>query len=184
MKHLHSLLIRSFLLLGLLSSLTLAAQVGREETPSPALAVYRQTKANARTLAARGDLAAAEQALEALGKAPAGSAARRFETALRLTQLADNLSRAGNISGARATASRALHQLTAALPLAGDPALRASLQRQIGFLNERYLGDEAAANAAYRTAAQLAPDEPALKEKLRFIEQTEAIRTRRQADGR
>lgn len=169
----------------LLAAILLFPSVALAQTrpDTPAAAAGRQAKAAAKTLAARGDLAAAEQALAALSRAPATGARHRFETALRLTQLAGTLSRTGDITGARAAASRALQLLVAALPLTADPMFKADLQRQIGFINERFLGDEAAAKAAYRSAAQLAPDNPALKEKLRFIEQAEAIQSRRQTGG-
>lgn len=146
----------------------------RDPAKVQAQAVRRQAADAARDLAARGDLAGAEQALRAVNYIQANTAAGHFETAQRLTQLAATLSRAGNAAGARAAALRALAVLEQADRLPRDTHLQAGIRRQIAFLQERYLGNPAAAKAAHRAAAALVPDHPSAREKVQQLDQAEA----------
>lgn len=161
------------------------AQVPRRTTAQEqVLASHRAAHAQAKAAAAHGDFAAAARALDDSSSAPAGSAARSFETAQRLTLLADNLARAGNGAGAQAAASTALQYLADAARRTSDPDLKAAIQGQAGFLHERYLGDLASAKAAYRAAVQLAPTNPAAAEKLEKLDAVSAESRRKTQPSR
>src|SRR4051794_7609070 len=80
----------------------------RSAADAQALGARRSVHTFAKAAASRGDFAAAARALDAQSTAPAGSAARFFETAQKLTLLAGDLSRGGNGGGAQAAARTAL----------------------------------------------------------------------------
>ena len=158
-------------------------QVPNQTARTQALAAHRQANTDAKAQAAGGDITAATQTLDRLSSAPTGSAARLFETAQRLTQLANSLSRGANPAAAQAVARRALQALADADRQTADPDLKAAIRGQMGFLHERFLGDVESAKTAYRAAVQLAPDNRAAREKRERIEQTDA-NTRRVRVGR
>lgn len=168
----------------------LPAVLGRAQPPrrtaaqEQALASHRTAHELAKTAAARGDFAAAARTLDDASSAPAGSAARSFETAQRLTLLAGNLARAGNGAGAQAAASTALRYLADAARRTDDPDLKAAIQGQAGFLHERYLGDLSSAKAAYRAAAQLAPANASAVEKAEKFEAAAAESHRKAQSSR
>ena len=170
-------------ILALLATSSAFGQAPNASARAQALAAHRRANADAKTQAASGDIAAATQTLDRLSTAQAGSAARQFETAQRLTQLANNLSRSADPAAARAAATRALQTLTEADKKTNDADLKAAIRGQMGFLHERFLGDVESAKAAYRVAAQLAPHNKTIREKSERIEQTDA-NTRRMGGGR
>jgi hypothetical protein len=163
------------------STVTAFAQAERSSERAQALASQRSAHTAAKSAAARGDFAAAAQALDSQSTAPLGSAERLFETSQRLTLLASDLSRAGNGAGAQAAASTALQYLAEAVRRTNDSDLKAALQSQAGFLYERYLGDVPSAKAAYRAAAQLAPNNRAAQEKAERFEKADVNARARQA---
>jgi len=171
---------RGLITLGCLFSVPAVTAWGQSErserSPAQAQALASQRSAHtaAKSAAARGDFAAAAQALEAQSTAPMGSAARLFETSQRLSLLASDLSRAGNGAGAQAAASTALQYLAEAARRTNDADLKAAIQSQAGFLYERYLGDVASAKTAYRAAANLAPGNASAREKADRFEKTDA----------
>jgi hypothetical protein len=179
--------------LGLIAAVCLfsiPAVVGRAQGPrrtgaeERSLAIQRTAHALAKASATRGDLASAAKTLDDASSAPAGSAARSFETAQRLTLLAGDLSRAGNGAGAQAAASIALQYLADAARRTNDSDLKAAIQGQAGFLHERYLGDLASAKAAYRAAAQLAPKDASVLEKAAKLEAVDAESRRKAQENR
>lgn len=175
-----SLILRSLVLVAVLAA-SFVSSIGHAQTPDRQArkTAHRQAVAEAKDLAARGNLDAAEQALGAVNPAPRDSALWHFDLAQRLTLLAGNLARSGQTAEARATAQRALRSLEKADALASEPNLRAGIRQQTGFIQERYVGDLAAAKTAYRAAAQIAPNDRALKERLKRIDDTEANAARR-----
>jgi hypothetical protein len=68
----------------------------------------------------------------------------------------------------------ALQYLAEANRRTNDPDIKANLQALTGFLQERYLGDPESAKAAYRAAAQLAPGNESVREKVERLEHTQA----------
>jgi hypothetical protein len=150
------------------------AQAKKNPTQVQTLATHRGAHDAAKGYAVSGNFAAAAQMLDALGAAPGGSADRLFETAQRLTTLASTLSRDGNASAAQQAAAAALQYLAEANRRTNDADIKANLQALAGFLHERYLGDLETAKAAYQAAAQLAPENESVREKVERIEHTEA----------
>jgi hypothetical protein len=147
------------------------------------LNAYRQIMSDARTAAQYGEIEAAEAGLRALSPAARESALWEFDAALRLTQLAERLARAGDVDTARQLALRALQALAKAYQRTGETGLRASILNQDGLIRDRYLGDKPGARAAWRAAIQLLPASPTAREKQQQMDLNEATE-RRPAPGR
>lgn len=159
------------------------AQPKTEGAEAQALAAHRRANADAKVLAASGDIAGAARILDNLSTAPASSANRYTEIAQRLTLLANALARSGNALAARKTAIEASKFFAAADRQTTDPDAKAAIQSQIGFLQERFLGDPESAKAAYRSAARLAPRNASTREKSEAAEQAEANTRQRAAES-
>lgn len=163
-----------------IASVPVAAQSesrpGRQQNPAKAqvLNLHRQAAETAKLQALSGNVAEAEKALDQLSNAAKNSAARQLATAQRLTELANTLMRAGEPRAAQSAASRALAILVAAEALPANVSLQSAIQSQKGILQERFLGDEAAALTAFQSAAELEPDNAAAKEKLKRVKDAES----------
>ena len=137
------------------------------------LALYRAGVDNAKTLAKGNNVAGAEQALTALNKTKPNTAAWHIETAQRLMNTAEQLAREAKPAAIPALAASALQHLTQADSLAKDARTRASAKSLAGYIQERYLGNRAAALTAYQSAAQLAPASVKAKESVARLQQTD-----------
>lgn len=151
-----------------------AQQSSSPEGRKARAAAHGKIVSDAKALALQGDLDGAETALASLSSARAQTDQWHFERALHLTQLATNLARGGDLASAHLAASRALRALEDADRLATDPLLRAGIYQQTGYLQDRFMGDKAAAQTAYRASAQTSPDSKSAKERLQRFEAAEA----------
>lgn len=115
---------------------------------------------NAKTTAKRGDAAGAEQHLLSANHAPAGTFDWQIESAQRLMRLAYSLPREGSMVAVPALIASMLQHLAVAENLAPDARRKAVAQALAGNVHENFRGDRAAAQASYRAAALLAPDDP------------------------
>lgn len=123
----------------------------------PDIATQRANIDDAKTLAKGRDVAAAEKKLMALNRAKADTPVWHLETAQRLVELADQLSREGADDSVAALAGRALQHLGQVETSATNANFRAAAKTMAGFIEERYLADPAAALMDYQSAAELAP---------------------------
>ncbi len=154
-------------------------------TPAQRQEKYRVAIANARTLAVTNNVEAAEQEIVAASQRPPNSAGWHMETAQRLLQVAEAVARAAKPAGTPALASRAVFHLTQAEQLSRDPRAKAAARSLIGFVQERYLADRAAALASHRAASQLAPKSARARETVERLERTdETLRARVPGGGR
>lgn len=118
----------------------------------------------AKALAKTKNLTSVEAKLAAISHAKPNTAAWHIELSHRLIQVADQLARDGDTSSVVALANSAIQHLTQADTLTSDVRTRSAAKAQIGFIQERFLGNSAGAIASYQAAAQLAPKSTAAKE--------------------
>lgn len=137
------------------------------------LGVYREGMATAKNLAAANDAVGAENALIKLNQAKPNTAAWNMETAQRLLQTAEWLTRNGR-SGAMLLVTRAQQQLTQAETAAKTDKDRASAKMLSGLILERYLANPAAALVAYQVVLGLNPNSQQAKEAVARLQLSEA----------
>lgn len=123
------------------------------------VAAERLAVQNARAAAQRNDAFTAEQLLTAVNRAQANTSWWHLETAQRLIQLAHDVPREGPRGTALpAIVNSALQHLTTAESLTTEARHKSSIKSFVGLIQERFLGDHAAALASYQAAANLAAD--------------------------
>jgi hypothetical protein len=137
----------------------------------------RQTLADAKGLAKKGDLAGVEQKLVALNLSKPGTSDWHMETTQRLMQTAGDLVREGSPKQVNAIVSQSLQHLDQAANLAKaakDVRGQANAKVMTGFIQERFSGDAASAIASYQAALQLVPDDKATLEALDRLQKADA----------
>lgn len=150
-----------------------------QSAPSADGGVTADSRAIAEAYAAAlaNDAATAEQLLVRVNRAPVGTAAWHVETAQRLMQMAYDVPRQGRTTIGPEITARALRHLADAEPIARDAQERASVFALAGLIQERFVGDHAAAIASYRAAAQLNPEHPRARASADRLEQARAAVT-------
>lgn len=145
------------------------------------LAAERLAVENARTAARHDDAVTAEQLLTSINRAQPDTSWWHLETAQRLIQLAHDVPREGPRGNAiPLIVSSALQHLTAAENLTADTRHKASIKSFAGLIQERFLGNHAAALASYQAAANLAGDNMIAVEnaaRLQRLAENQAART-------
>lgn len=134
-----------------------------------------QARTEAKNLAKTGQLAAAEEVLAAQSKFQRGSDHWHYSTGQLLVRLAGDLSREGKGTESRSLATQALQRFEQAAAATRDNRAKASFKSAAGYVNERYLGDTAAAIASYRAATEANPNDKAAKENLTRLESSYAL---------
>jgi len=157
MKH-RLLFLCTFILAGLYS----AAQP--VDASAAMLDVDRVAAENARLAAKRGDAVAAEQFLISTNRAQPNSSWWHIETSQRLIQLAYDVPREGRSTAILSLVTSALQHLSTADSMTTDRRHKASIKALIGRIQERYLGDHAAALATFQAASELAPENPQVRQ--------------------
>lgn len=132
---------------------------------------------SAKTLAKSNDLGAAEQALTKVSAFQANTPDWHVETTQKLVAVAHELSRDGATSPATITAlaNKSLQHLSQVETGSTDSRVKANAKAMAGFIQQRYVGDPAAALASYRAALALSPNDKSIKENLDRLEKSDAI---------
>jgi hypothetical protein len=145
--------------LSLAQAVTPPGQVKKADPVAHAreLETARTGMSRAQDLAHGNSVVATEQALVALNRTKPNSAAWHMETAQRIIQIVEQLSRSGKLASLPALADSALKHLTQAETLAKDARIKAAAQELAGFVHERFRGNREAALASYEAAVKLSP---------------------------
>jgi len=141
-----------------------AGNSDRALDPRNDLAAIRAKQEEARNFARADKPSQAEKSLTDYNLSSPGSAAWSLETAQKLVQLAEEMSRGSRPAVAASLARNALQHAGRATQLAQTPETALGAKMLAGFINERFLADRAGALAAFRDAAQLAPNSVAARE--------------------
>ena len=163
----------------------LCAQAQPATTQGAVTVIGDQARADLRNLALSGQLAAAEKAIGDRSGFERNSEHWHLDTGRELVRLAADVGKTGKSAVAGNVARSALQHLEQAATLAKNDRTKASAKATAGYVNERYLGNTAAAIASYQAAVQLNPSDPAAKEHLDRLQNSYAIlQTRLQAKKR
>lgn len=132
---------------------------------------------SAKALAKGNDIVAAEQALTKVSSFQANTPDWHVETTQKLVAVAHELSREGATSPATITAlaNKSLQHLSQVETTATDARVKANAKAMAGFIQQRYVGDPAAAITSYRAALALSPNDKSIKENLERLEKSDAI---------
>lgn len=129
-----------------------------------------QKRHEATSLAVGGNLAGAEAALSEIVVSRPGTTRWRLETAQQLAAVAGASAELGRTIEPKTLAKRALDHLEHVQRDTSEPRLQAAAFALAGNIQERYLGDLAAAQASYRLAIERNPGDRQSAEKLRRLE--------------
>lgn len=161
-----------------------AGNSGRALDPRNDLAGIRAKQEEARSFARSNNRAQAEKSLTDYNLSSPGSASWSLETAQKLVQLAEEMSRSGRPAVAAGLARDALQHAVRATQLAQTLEAALGAKMLAGFIHERFLADRAGALAAFRDAAQLAPSSTAAREAHERAKKTdEAFREKQNQGG-
>lgn len=105
-----------------------------------------------------------------------------FEMAQRLIHLAHDVPREGRSNVISTIVARALQHLATAETLTNDPRQKASIKAFTGRIQERFVGNHAAAIASYRAAVAFSPEHAQAKaaaDRLQRVEDKLAAKARK-----
>lgn len=186
---------RLILILALFAGLSLQAQTNvqdranADKNAAELLVLERGVITDAKTLARTstlektGELTRVENLLTALNEAKAGTAEWQMETAQRLVHLAEQMAREGKPQSIPKLIERALQQLEGVSRVGATAEARASAKVLAGFIQERYLADDDAAQESYRAAATLDPKNAAASEKYQRVQRKLETKRERKPRG-